>query len=227
MTTRGPRPTSPAQLLVLAKQPVPGAVKTRLCPPCSPEQAATLAEAALADTLEAVSIVPAVRRLLVLDGSAGDVPCHVDVLPQRGLGLGERLANAFHDAGAPSLLIGMDTPQVAPRLLSVGLELLARPGVDAVLGPAFDGGYWAIGLRRADHRVFDGVPMSSPTTLGAQRQRLRQLGIRCVELPVLRDVDSIDDAWAVAATAPYSRFARTLRRLFPEADTVRSGDRAE
>ena len=208
------RPGS-GQLIVLAKQPVAGLVKTRLCPPCSPRQAALLAEAALADTLDAVTAVPAARRLLVLDGRAQDLPPGVDVLAQRGDGLAQRLANAFADAGAPSLLIGMDTPQVTPRLLGAGLQLMAGSAVDAVLGPAVDGGYWAIGLRRPDSRVFEGVPMTTPATLDAQRQRLRSLGLRWAELPVLRDVDFIDDAWAAAADAPDSRFARTLRRLQP------------
>ena len=204
-----------AQLLVLAKRPVPGLVKTRLCPPCSPEQAAALADAALADTLEAVAAVPAARRVLVRDGRADDLAVDLRVVPQRGGSLAERLANAFDDAGAPGLLIGMDTPQVTPSLLANALGLLDRPGVDAVLGPALDGGFWAIGLKRADRTVFENVPMSTPSTLAAQRHRMRELGMRWAELPSLRDVDGIDDAWAVAAAAPRSRLAATLHGLSP------------
>jgi rSAM/selenodomain-associated transferase 1 len=207
------------QLLVLAKRPLPGVAKTRLCPPCSAEQAASLAEAALADTLGAVAAVPAARRVLVLDGREDDLPGDVRVVRQRGGGLAERLANAFDDAGAPGLLLAMDTPQVTPGLLATALRLLDRPSVDAVLGPALDGGFWAIGLKRADRRVFENVPMSTPSTLAAQRHRLRGLSLRCAELPALRDVDRIDDAWAVAAAAPQSRFAATLHRLFPAGRT--------
>ncbi len=106
---------SDVQLLVIAKAPVAGRSKTRLSPPCSPEEAAWLAEAALACTLQAVALTPASRRVLVLDGEPGAwMPDGFQVLPQRGAGLDERLAAAFEDAGAPSLLIGMDTPSSRP-----------------------------------------------------------------------------------------------------------------
>ena len=196
-------------LLVIAKAPVAGRVKTRLCPPCSPSQAADLAAAALVDTLVAASSSRATRRVLILDGDPGDwVPPGFDVLPQRGAGLAERLAAAFADAGGPSLLIGMDTPQVTPALLDTGLAALDRS--DAVLGLAPDGGYWAIGLGRPNAAVFRDVPMSAPDTGAVQRARLSALRLHTVELPVLRDVDTIADAHAVAAAAPTSRFARAL-----------------
>src|SRR5215217_5979419 len=95
------------QILVMAKAPVPGRVKTRLCPPCTPEQAAAIAAAALADTLDVAGGVPAVRHTLVLEG-AHPVPAGWACVPQRGDGLGERLANAFADTalpGVPALLI--------------------------------------------------------------------------------------------------------------------------
>jgi glycosyltransferase A (GT-A) superfamily protein (DUF2064 family) len=102
-------------LLVIAKAPVAGRVRTRLCPPCSPAEAAELAAAARADTLAAVSAAAgAARRVLVLEGTGGDwVPPGFDIVRQRGDGLAERLAAAFADAGGPSLLVGMDTPQQA------------------------------------------------------------------------------------------------------------------
>jgi rSAM/selenodomain-associated transferase 1 len=200
-------------LLVIAKAPVAGRVKTRLSPPCSPAEAAQLAAAALADTLAAAaSATRASRRMLVLDGAAGDwIPPGFDVLPQRGDGLAERLGAAFADAGGPSLLIGMDTPQVTPALLDAGLAALDR--ADAALGLARDGGYWAIGLRRPDAAVFRDVPMSAPNTGAVQRARLAALRLRTARLPRLRDVDTIADARAVAAVARGSRFARALEAL--------------
>jgi rSAM/selenodomain-associated transferase 1 len=198
-------------LVVIAKAPRAGHSKTRLCPPCTPRQAAALARAALADTLEAVRSTPATRHVLVLDGEPGDwLPPGFEVVPQRGSGLDERLAHAFADVGTPALLIGMDTPQVTPRDLREGLARLAEPGADAVLGPAPDGGYWAIGLREPDPRAFLGVPMSTARTCRAQRARLARLGLRLRELAALRDVDRIADARAVAALAPSGRFARAL-----------------
>jgi len=200
-----------AALMVLAKAPRPGRSKTRLCPPCTPRDAAALARAALADTLDAVLATPAARRVLVLDGPVGDwLAPGVEVVAQRGAGLDERLAHAFADVGGPALLVGMDTPQVTRGDLARGLERLAAPGVDAVLGPATDGGYWAIGLREAQPRAFLGVPMSTARTGRAQHERLRQLGLRVALLPALRDVDRIADARAVAALAPAGRFARAL-----------------
>jgi len=202
-------------LIVIAKAPVAGRSKTRLSPPCTPQQAAKLAAAALADTLAAVAATPRVmRRVLVLDGLPGDwLPGGFDVLAQRGDGLDERLAAAFGDVGEPAFLIGMDTPQVTPALLRRGLDALH--GHPSALGPARDGGYWGIGLRAPDARAFTGVPMSEDDTCRHQRRRLDELGLRCATLPELRDVDRIGDARAVAALAPHTRFAHALASIDP------------
>jgi len=207
-----------AALLVIAKAPVPGRSKTRLCPPLSHEEAARLAAAALSDTLACVAAVDAPRRVLALDGEPGPwLPDGFEVLPQRGEGLAERLGCAFADVGAPALLVGMDTPQITPDVLRASLRRLAAPGVDAVLGPAPDGGYWSIGLNDPDPAVFAGVPMSTARTGAEQRARLRALGLHVVGLPELRDVDTVEDARAVASLAPHTRFAATLAELEAQA----------
>jgi glycosyltransferase A (GT-A) superfamily protein (DUF2064 family) len=201
-------------LLVIAKEPRPGRSKTRLCPPCSPAEAAWLAEAALADTLAAVADTPAARRVLVLEGRLGPwLPPGIEVVAQGRGGLDARLAAAFSGTTGPALLIGMDTPQVDPGLLTGAMADLSRPGVDAVLGPAADGGWWALGL--ADPHPADvlGVPMSTAHTGAAQLRRLRARGRQVHHLPCLRDVDRIDDARAVAAAAPHTRFAARLAAL--------------
>lgn len=196
-------------LVVMAKAPAPGRTKTRLCPPCTPDQAAGLAAAALHDTLTAVARSRARRRILLLDGVPGPwVPAGFEILPQRGGGLAERLAAGIDDVAQAAVVVGMDTPQVTPDLLDLALHGLAR--ADAVLGPAEDGGYWAIGLHRPDPAAFLGVPMSTSLTGAAQRDRLRDLGLSVRELPVLRDVDEIEDATAVARSAPHTRFAGAL-----------------
>lgn len=201
-------------LLVIAKEPLPGAAKTRLCPPCSPEQAATLAQAALLDTLAAVALTPARRRVLVFEGDARCWrPDGFEVIPQRGVGLGERLAAAFEDVGESALIVGMDTPQLTPQLLLEGLDALARPDVDAVLGRALDGGYWSVGLEAGCVDVFDGVPMSCAATWSSQRERMLALGLRVHDQAPLRDFDTIADARAVALQAPGSRFARAFGSL--------------
>jgi len=196
-----------AQLLVLAKEPVPGRVKTRLSPALRPEQAAAVARAALLDTLDTVAAVPVLRRTVVLDGSPRgwlpDGPC---VLPQRAGDLGTRLAGAFEDAHralpVPLLLLGMDTPQVTPALLHEALSLLLAPGTRSVLGLADDGGWWALGLHRPAAGVFDGVPMSTDRAGAVQRARLQELGLDPVALPALRDLDRVEDVRAVAADLP-------------------------
>jgi rSAM/selenodomain-associated transferase 1 len=203
-----------AALVVIAKSPAPGRSKTRLCPPCTPRQAAELAEAALEDTLQAVAATPARRRLLVLDGDPVRwLARGFEVHRQREGGLGERLAHALGLAGGPALVVGMDTPQLAPGLLEVAARRLLEPDVDAVLGPAQDGGYWTIGLRSPDRRVFQSVPMSTPGTGRAQRRRLMSLGLRVAGLPMLRDVDTFADAVEVARLAPETRFARAVGGL--------------
>jgi rSAM/selenodomain-associated transferase 1 len=202
---------SAASLIVMAKSPVPGRVKTRLCPPCTPGQAAALARAALADTLAVALTTPVARRVVALDGEVGAwLARGVEVVTQRGPDLAARLGDAFDQVGGPALLIGMDTPQVTSALLQHALDALDAPGVDAVLGPAVDGGWWLIGLRRADPRVFTGIATSRPTTGSRQWQRLATLGLRVRSMPVLRDVDSYADAREVAATIGGSRFATAL-----------------
>jgi glycosyltransferase A (GT-A) superfamily protein (DUF2064 family) len=214
-----PAPEPVTTLLVIAKQPVPGRVKTRLVPPCTYEQAAALAEAALADTLHTVLTVPARRRVLVLDGKPGPwLPSGFDIVPQCGGPLDDRLAHAFAAAGGPALLIGMDTPQVSPGLLTVDWQT-----ADAVFGPAADGGFWALGLRVPDPGLLRGVPMSTPHTGAVQRARLLAAGLRVADLPRLRDVDTAADAVSVACQAPQSRFAaraRELAAVLGQADSV-------
>lgn len=202
------------QILVIAKEPVAGRVKTRLTPPFTAEQAARLAEASLEDTLRTVAETPAGQRVLALDGLPGAwLPPGFVVIPQRGQGLDQRLAAAFTDTYRlrpdPVVLIGMDTPQVTPALLRVATGALTEH--DAVYGPATDGGWWLLGLRRPDPALLLGVPMSHPHTGQAQLERLAQAGLSVLKLPELTDVDTADDAFQVAAEAPDSRFAATLR----------------
>jgi uncharacterized protein len=202
-----------AGIVVIAKEPVPGLAKTRLTPPYSPGQAAALAAAALADTLETVVRTPAAGRTLALAGAPGPwLPPGVRVVPQRGAGLDERLAHAFADAydGRPVVLIGMDTPQVTPALLARTAAALRRH--DAVFGPATDGGFWLLGLRRPDPALLRGVPMSRPETGRIQLARLVNAGLGVAMLPALTDVDTAADVSRVARHVPAgSRFASAVR----------------
>ncbi|MEU2615834.1 DUF2064 domain-containing protein [Micromonospora sp. NPDC007271] len=215
-------------LLVMAKAPVPGAVKTRLCPPATPGEAARIAAAALRDTLDAGRALPGVTPVLALRGRVADAEDGSDltaalagwsVLAQRGGDLGDRLANAHADVatawpGRPVLQIGMDTPQLTPGRLLAAVRRLDL--ADAVLGPALDGGWWALGLREPRQAAaLRAVPMSTARTGRRTWAALARRGLRTLALPVLRDVDEWPDALAVAAEAPASRFARQVARLRP------------
>lgn len=189
-------------LTIIAKEPRAGFVKTRLCPPCTPQQAADVAAAALLDTLDAVDAVVArltgVDRVLLFDGdpTAWKRPGY-RVVAQRGSGLASRLSNAFDDLG-PGLVVGMETPG-AVHNLAAGVSAL-RSGLDAV-GLAVDGGYWAIGLHRADPVVFDDIPMSTSSTGLAQLSRLHRLQRQVRMLPMSHDLDTIDDLHIAARHA--------------------------
>ena len=199
-------------VLVMAKAPIAGRVKTRLCPPCTPQEAAALAEAALADTLDAVASCGAGRRILALDGAPGRwLPPGFDVIPQVEGPFDRRLAAAWASAAGAGVQIGMDTPQVTAGLLDDALASLEETG--AALGLAVDGGWWAIGLRRPDRRVFTGIPMSTAGTGAAQDRRLRDLGLSVTALPTLVDLDTADDLPAVTASGSAIRTVAQARRI--------------
>jgi glycosyltransferase A (GT-A) superfamily protein (DUF2064 family) len=220
----------PAALLVLAKAPVAGRAKTRLCPPATPRDAARIAAAALLDTLDAVCAVPSVIPLVAWAGQLADAERRTELehalrrvirFDQHGGSLGERIVAAHARVGellpgAPLLQIGMDTPQLGPADLAGALALLIAPGgPDAVLGPAVDGGWWALGLRDPRAAAAIGsVPTSRADTGAATLRALRGAGLTVAVLPQLRDVDTAEDALLVAAAGAGRRFtAEVAARL--------------
>ncbi len=207
-----------ATILVVAKAPVPGQVKTRLIPAFGPDGAAHLAAAALLDTLAAAKAVPGARCAVAL---AGDLTYAVRAVEIRAAlractvfvqvegGLGTRLAAAHATVGiGPVVQIGMDTPQVTPTMLAECLRRLET--ADAALGRAYDGGWWALGLHDGSGaHVLPGVPMSMPTTGDATLRALRIAGLSVAALPPLRDVDVLDDVNSVfQSCSRTSEFAR-------------------
>lgn len=213
-------------LLVVAKAPVVGRVKTRLGAEVGMAAAAGLAAAALADTLAACAATYGPQRCcLALDGSFDDAVDGValralvagwHVFPQRGDGFGARLVHAHADAfelteGAV-LQLGMDTPQVTPELLGVVADELDH--ADAVLGPAEDGGWWVLGAREPRRvAAIAEVPMSTATTGVETRRALQSAGLSVSTTTALRDVDTVADAEMVARQAPDTRFAAAWDRL--------------
>lgn len=201
-------------ILILAKEPIPGRVKTRLCPPCTPVEAARIARAAIADTVETVTAMDGIHALLVLDGLSGAwLGTPIATVAQTGDAFGERLANAFTHVDGPAVLIGMDTPQITPDQLRQVVTTLHQPDVDAVLGLTPDGGWWVIGFDRPVPGAFDAVPMSTTTTGARQLERLRALGLRTAVVPSATDVDTFADALAVATAHPDLAFSREVRAV--------------
>lgn len=198
-------------LVIIAKECLPGRVKTRLHPALSYEQAAELAAASLADTLAIGTAAPAERRILAFDGLVPPPDSEAfEVIPQTIGELDERLAAIFDAADGPTLLIGMDTPQL--RLADLAALLPWPDGADFAFGPARDGGFWALGMREPRGELIRGVPMSRDDTGVRQLERLQAVGGSIRMLRPLTDVDTIVEAHAVAASAPDTRFARTLDR---------------
>ncbi|WP_438856143.1 TIGR04282 family arsenosugar biosynthesis glycosyltransferase [Agromyces sp. M3QZ16-3] len=200
---------------VIAKECRPGRVKTRLTPPFTPEEAAALAAAALDDTLGVVADLPVDRRVLYFDGDVvPEAAAGFDVLAQPTGDLDERLAYLFDVVDEPMLLVGMDTPQLSTGLVAAALGVGDADGaVGAWLGPAADGGFWALAMREPDGAVLRGVPMSRDDTGRRQLERLEAAGLVVGLLDQLTDVDTADSAASVALTAPGTRFARLHREL--------------
>jgi glycosyltransferase A (GT-A) superfamily protein (DUF2064 family) len=201
--------TAGITVAVVAKECLPGKVKTRLTPALSPEGAARVASASLADTLSTVRALAAERRVLFFDGDV--VPESADgfdVLHQPGGGLDERLGFLFDAIDGPLLLVGMDTPQVSTDALA---PVFDQPERDAWFGPAEDGGFWSLYLQDPTGDLLRGVPMSQDDTGAVQFARLTDAGLDVGILGELLDVDTMPDAERVAELAPDSGFTQALR----------------
>lgn len=208
-------------VLLFAKAPVPGRVKTRLTPAVQPDAAAELQRALLLDTaavlLEAVAPLGQGAALYCAAAEPVDeaplralLPRELRVVPQGPGGLGERLARVFGELLArhpAALALGADCPDLTPAVVRGALAALGRSPV--VLGAAEDGGYWAIGLTAPWPELFRDIPWSTPGVLQATRVRLAELGLGAEGLPELRDLDRLEDVMAWAAR-PNPAFPRTL-----------------
>jgi glycosyltransferase A (GT-A) superfamily protein (DUF2064 family) len=200
-------------IVVIAKECLPGRVKTRLHPPLSLEQAAELAAASGDETLGALAALPASGRILAFDGVIPPLAAAgYEILPQSPGTLDLRLAAVFDACEGPTVLVGMDTPQVTSALLEPVFTDWTDD-VDAWFGFADDGGFWTLALNDPTGDLIRGVPMSRSDTGALQLQRLTDAGLRVNLLPTLTDVDTIDDAHRVAGIAPDSGFARTLAAI--------------
>jgi glycosyltransferase A (GT-A) superfamily protein (DUF2064 family) len=155
---------------------------------------ASLDQALLRETLNTVIAAPVARRVLVFGAASGDwLPAGFDLMGQRGADLGERMAAAFADAYAtaalPMLLVRADTLAVTPDMLADAARSLVSGEADAVFGPAYDGGFWLLGLKRPDRSLVVGLPKPGPGgASGVGRlllDRLASAGLRIALAPRL------------------------------------------
>lgn len=209
---------------VMAKRPVPGAVKTRLVPPLAPEEAAELALAMLDDT---VLKCAACGEFETSIAAAGDLawfreryPRALEVVLQEGAGLGERLARHFERAAAARAgwslaCVGADSPQV-PVARIVEAHAAIESGADLVLGPDRGGGYYLVALARPVAQVFTRVEMSTPTMRAETLEVARELGLRVRLLAEDFDVDTPEDLERLAHEGRAPRSSSLARRLLSQ-----------
>ncbi|MFO7682045.1 MAG: TIGR04282 family arsenosugar biosynthesis glycosyltransferase [Chloroflexota bacterium] len=192
-------------LLVVAKQPAPGQTKTRLCPPLTPNQAASLYDCFLRDTLDTMRQVPGVQRVIgYLPENAADyfrqLAPDMGLAFQRGDSLGERLDHlltaVLANGAQKAVIMDSDSPTLPAAYLSQAFDLL--DDVDVVLGPTRDGGYYLIGLKWPQPHLLRQVQMSTRHVLSDTLALAESTGLTVSLLPAWYDVDTIDDLYQLA-----------------------------
>jgi rSAM/selenodomain-associated transferase 1 len=196
-----------AALVIFAKAPIPGQVKTRLCPPLTPDEAATLHGSFVLDTLERTKVA-VVKLHLPLDRYLACAPSSAHVffkimaerqgvrlIDQVGDDLGARMNHACETMFARGykrvLIVGTDVPTLPLDNFNQALALLETN--DLVLGPALDGGYYLVGLTRTAAGLFVGIPWSTELVLARTQEKAMNLGLKTSLISPWRDVDTMDD----------------------------------
>jgi rSAM/selenodomain-associated transferase 1 len=210
-------------VVVLAKYPTVGRVKTRLAAALGADAACTLYRACVRDLARRLRRVPLRVWWAFTPASApfGSLVRSRRCFPQRGGDLGSRIHHALRTTmartGGPVLAIGADAPHVSVRELLRAARALER-GADVVFGPSHDGGYWLIGVRRPRRALFDGIPWSTSRVAAATRRRCRVHRLSCVEVAADFDIDEPTDLAALGAIvrrrrSEFPSLRVTLRRL--------------
>ncbi len=193
-------------IIIFAKAPVPGAVKTRMCPPLTPDEAATLQGSLVMDAVEGarslrdfeiyVACAPGKEHPFFLALASRH---RVQWCDQTGEDLGQRMHHALTHVLArghrSAVLVGTDTPALARRHYTRAREALRSH--DVVFGPAEDGGYYLVGLTRPVPALFDAMPWSTEHVLDQSLTRADRLGLTVERLDRERDLDTFDDVRAM------------------------------
>ncbi len=186
-------------VVIMAKAPRPGQVKTRLCPPLAAVEATELYRCFLLDKIAQVRAIEGARPVVAYtpDSARAEFEALAPgfaLLPQRGAGLGERLAHAIADLVAAghtgAIMTDTDTPTLPAHCLAEAHRVLAHGLADVVVGPTEDGGYYLVGVRAPAPALFEGIPWSTPAVLGRTLERARALSLTVRLLPPWFDVDT-------------------------------------
>jgi rSAM/selenodomain-associated transferase 1 len=189
-------------VVIMAKAPRPGQVKTRLCPPLAPAQASELYRCFLLDKIAQVRALDRARPAIAYtpDGARGEfgrLAPGFGLLAQRGAGLGERLTHVLGDLVAAghrgAIATDTDTPTLPRGCLVAAVRALERAEADVVLGPTEDGGYYLVGVSRPSPALFEDIPWSTGAVLARTLERARALGLTVRLLPTWFDVDTGPD----------------------------------
>lgn len=220
-------------LIVFARHPLPGHVKTRLAAVIGDLAAAELYRAMLEDVLAMVAGLEGIRPLVfwATDCCPPAAPTGelFESFVQSGATLGERMANAFETAFRNGIrsccIIGSDSPDLLPHYIHQAFQELELDRSDVVFGPAEDGGYYLLGMGRFWRRLFEDVSWSGPQVLETSLERARELGLRTFLLPAWYDLDRMVDLGRLAAStgqaAPRTRAAlRRVNTLFTSAQST-------
>ena len=199
----------PDALVIVAKAPVVGQVKTRLSPPLSVAEAAELFRRFLTDTVARACTVPGVQVCLAFTPADSEdlfralLPFSLYYLPQRGNSLGERLVNIFvdllHNGFTRVVIMDSDSPTLPMAYVREAFTLLADPQYDAVFGPCSDGGYYLVGARAVHRELFENIAWSTSQVLTQTRAQARMHGLSVALLPSWYDVDTGADLHKLAA----------------------------
>jgi rSAM/selenodomain-associated transferase 1 len=219
MDEKGPTRATERCLIMMAKFPRQGHVKTRLADEVGDRHACELYTRFVLDLLQTLPSREWSFRLALYPWErkrdmVGIIGKDVIQIPQRGNDLGERMGNIFTETFAEGfmevVMIGSDVPDLPPEFIDEAFLALAEH--DAVLGPACDGGYYLVGFRREDFRdpIFDDLPWGTPEIFTLQMKRFREQGLRVYILPPWEDVDTLADLAILANLAGATPFAESL-----------------
>jgi len=213
-------------LIIFAREPVPGKVKTRLAADIGDDSAADIYTAMLGDIINHSNTLKDVRILIFWALESVEFPIisgteHIEMYRQNGSDLGERMANAFATAFSFGIkvccIIGSDSPDLPVKFITQAFANLERDNTDIVYGPTEDGGYYLLGIKQPWQRLFENIPWSSPTVLDTTCARIDELKLHATVLPTWYDIDTIADLQKLAVgseeSAPLTR--ASFQSIFP------------